>query len=67
MKISEKQRKYLLDTTLEIQFELGTLIEKIDSEEEALAAGAIIKYLSSITAALIHGETEEVEIEELFF
>ena len=68
MIINKNQKEYLLDTIIDIQFALGSLIKEIDSESGANAAGSILENLAVINNALIHSKVEETDCDkELFF
>ena len=68
MIIAEKQKQHLLDTIIDIQLSLGSLIKEIDSESGANAAGSILENLAVINNALVHSEIKEIDWDkELFF
>lgn len=68
MIITKKQKEHLLDTIVDIELALSSLIREIDSENEAYAAGSILEGLALINSALIHSKVEETERDkELFF
>lgn len=59
MTITEKQKQHLLDTIVDIQLALGSLIKEVDSESGTYAAGSILESLAIINTALIHSKIEE--------
>jgi len=68
MKITNRERRQLINEISLIQYNLGHIIKSIDDSSSACSAGTILKHLSTLTDA-INSATEEVHDinEEIWF
>lgn len=64
MKITNKQRKQLINTISLIQYNLGQITMSIDDSSSASAMGAILKQLSTLTEAINNAEEEQRYIDK---
>lgn len=68
MKITNKERKQLINTISLIQYSLGHIMKSIDDSSSACSAGAILKQLSALIEAINNAEEEEHDInKEIWF
>ena len=67
MIITKRQKEHLLDTIVDIELALSSLLKEIDSENEAYAAGSILEGLALINSALVHSKIEETDCEKRLF
>lgn len=68
MKITNKQRKQLINTISLIQYNLGQITISIDDSTSACAMGDILKQLSTLTEAINNAGEEEHDInKEIWF
>ena len=68
MKITNKQRKQLINTISLMQYNLGQITISIDDSTSACAMGAILKQLSRLIDAINDAEEEEHDMnKEIWF
>lgn len=68
MKITNKQRKQLINTISLMQYNLGQIIKSVDDSSSACAAGIILKQLSVLTEAINNADEEEHDLnKEIWF
>ena len=68
MKITNKQRKQLINTISLIQYNLGQLAISVDDSSSVTAIGIILKQLSVLTEAINNATEEEHDIDkEIWF
>ena len=68
MKITNKQRKQLINTISLIQYNLGQIIKSVDDSSSACAVGIVLKQLSVLTEAINNAEEEQHDIgKEIWF
>lgn len=68
MKITNKQRKQLINTISLIQYNLGQLAISVDDSSSATAIGIILKQLSVLTETINNATEEEHDIDkEIWF
>ena len=68
MKITNKQRKQLINTISLIQYNLGQITISIDDSSSTSAMGIILKQLSTLTEAINNADEEEHDMnKEIWF
>ena len=68
MKITNKQRKQLINTISLIQYNLGQITISIDDSSSTNAIGIILKQLSVLTEAINNADEEEHDMnKEIWF
>lgn len=68
MKITNKQRKQLINTISLIQYNLGQVAISIDDSSSTNAMGIILKQLSVLTEAINNADEEEHDMnKEIWF
>lgn len=68
MKITNKQRKQLINIISLMQYNLGQIIISIDDSSSTNAMGIILKQLSVLTEAINNADEEEHDInKEIWF
>lgn len=68
MKITNKQRKQLINTISLIQYNLGQLAISVDDSSSATAIGIILKQLSVLIETINNATEEEHDIDkEIWF
>lgn len=68
MKITNKEKRQLIDEISIIQYNLGQIIKSVDNSSSACATGSILKHLSSLTDIINNAEEEQHDInKEIWF
>lgn len=68
MKITNKQRKQLINTISLIQYNLGQITISIDDSSSTSAMGIILKQLSTLIEAINNADEEEHDMnKEIWF
>jgi len=68
MKITNKQRKQLINTISLIQYNLGQITISIDDSSSTTSMGIILKQLSTLTEAINNAEEEQHDVnKEIWF
>ncbi len=68
MKITNKERKQLINAISLIQYSLGHITKSIDDSSSACSVGSILKQLSILIDAINNAEEEQCDInEEIWF
>lgn len=68
MKITNKERKQLINTISVIQYSLGHIVKSVDDSTSAYSVGAILKHLSTLMDMINNAEEESHDIDkEIWF
>ena len=68
MKITNRERKQLINEISLIQYSLGHIMKSIDDSSSAFSAGNILKHLSALMDTINDAEEEQHDIDkEIWF